>query len=163
MQNMDTEKARFMAAYDFLRQQSVCDTNRIAAIGYCFGGGVVLQAARFGIPLTGVVSFHGSLATQMPARPGQVRAKILVCTGDSDKFNSAETVQNFRREMDSAGADYRVIVYPGAQHSFTNPDADSLGRINNIPIGYNAAADKQSWADMQDFFKRIFPEKSSTM
>jgi len=155
MQNMETARARFTAAYDLLRQQPTCDTTQIAAIGYCFGGGVVLQMARLGLPLAGVVSFHGSLATQSPARAGQVKAKILVCNGAADQFTTAEQIETFKKEMDSAGVDYRFVSYPGAKHSFTNPDADSFAQKYNMPLAYNEAADKQSWADMQEFFKRI--------
>jgi dienelactone hydrolase len=153
---METAKARFTAAYDLLRQQPACDTAQIAAIGYCFGGGVVLHMARFGLPLAGVVSFHGSLATQNPAQPGRVKAKVLVCNGAADQFTTADQINTFKKEMDGAGVDYRFVSYPGAKHSFTNPEADSFGQKYNLPLAYNEAADKQSWVDMQEFFRRIF-------
>jgi dienelactone hydrolase len=158
MQNMGTAKARFTAASTLLARQEVCDPQRIAAIGYCFGGGVVLQMARLGLPLAGVASFHGSLATASPAQPGQVKARVLVCNGADDKFIPPGLIESFKKEMDSAGVDYRFINYPGALHGFTNPEATALGEKFNIPLAYNEAADKQSWTDLQEFLKRVFPQ-----
>ena len=92
----------------------------------------------------------------MPTQPGVTKAKILVCHGAADKFVSADEVKNFRNNLDSAKVDYQFIAYPDAVHAFTNPDATALGKKFNIPIEYNEAADKKSWADMQAFFKSIF-------
>jgi dienelactone hydrolase len=156
MKNMDVAKARFMAALDFLKQQPTADPDQIAAIGYCFGGGVVLQMAREGVDLKGVVSFHGSLATKEPAKPGTVKAKILVFQGGDDQFVTTEQVEKFKQEMKEAGADFHVVVYPGAKHSFTNPEADAYAKKFNLPLGYNAEADKESWSEMQKFFNGIF-------
>jgi dienelactone hydrolase len=147
---------RFQAAMQVLLQHPSVDPQHIAAIGYCFGGGVVLQMARQGIDLDAVVSFHGSLATDTPAAPGFVKARILACTGADDKMVPPEQVQAFKIEMENAGADYRIISYPDAKHSFTNPGADIYAEKFNIPVGYNAAADRKSWQDMQDFLKDIF-------
>ncbi len=158
MQNIGTAKARFSAASSLLERQEVCDPQRIAAIGYCFGGGVVLHMARLGLPLAGVASFHGSLATASPAQPGQVKAKVLVCNGADDKFIPAELIESFKKEMDSAGVDYRFINYPGALHAFTNPEATAMGEKFKLPLAYNEAADKQSWMDLQEFLKRVFPK-----
>jgi dienelactone hydrolase len=105
-----------------------------------------------------VVSFHGVLATDSPAKPGSVKAKILVLTGADDKFVPPEQVEAFRKEMQAAGADFRIISYPGALHAFTNPEADGYAKKFNMPIGYNADADKKSWAEMKAFFKDIFRE-----
>ena len=150
--------ARFQAGLDLLKQQAQTDPNKIAAIGYCFGGGVVLNAARQGVPLAGVVSFHGALATTTPATPGSVKAKILVEHGAQDSMITADNVATFKAEMDKAGADYKFVSLAGAKHGFTNPDADRLGHGDHggPDIGYNKAADEQSWADMQAFFKKIF-------
>lgn len=150
--------ARFKAGLDLLKQQPQTDPNKIAAIGYCFGGGVVLNAARQGLPLLGVVSFHGALATTTPATPGSVKAKILVEHGAMDSMITAENVTAFKAEMDKAGADYQFVSLAGAKHGFTNPDADRLshGDHGGPDIGYNKAADESSWADMQAFFKKIF-------
>jgi len=154
--NIELSRQRFMAALDLLKQQRWTDANNIAAIGYCFGGGVVLQMAREGVDLDGVVSFHGSLATDHPAQPGRVKARILVATGADDPFNPPEAVKAFEEEMKHAGADFRIISYPGAKHSFTNPDADALGKRFNLPLEYNKEADEESWAEMRSFFKTIF-------
>jgi dienelactone hydrolase len=151
MQNMPLQKKRFLAALEVLWQHSSVDTKRIAAIGYCFGGSVVLQIARSGIDLAGVVSFHGGLSTSEPAQPGAVQAKILVCHGSDDEFIPPEQVALFRNEMQKARADFRIINYEGAKHSFTNPDADVYAKKFNIPIGYDADADKKSWAGMREF------------
>lgn len=156
MKNMDQAKKRFLAALDVLKKHKTVDPDRIGAIGYCFGGSVVLEMARQGVDLDGVVSFHGGLDLKTPAKPGTIKAKVLVCHGADDKFVSAEQVEKFKKDMKDAGADVQIIVYPGAKHGFTNPGADELGKKGNIPIAYNAEADKKSWADMQAFFKKVF-------
>lgn len=155
MKNFDVARARFMAGEDFLKKQPTVDPDRVAAIGYCFGGGVALNMARQGADLKGVVSFHGSLAAVKPAEPGAVKAKVLVLHGGDDKFTSPEQVAAFKQEMTAAGADYRFIVYPGAMHSFTNPNATSYGKKFNIPLAYNGKADKESWQEMKTFFADI--------
>lgn len=153
--NMELAKAKFSAGMELLKNQKTTDPGKIAAIGYCFGGGVVLQMAREGFDLAGVVSFHGGLATQNPAQPGKVKAKMLVCNGADDSFVPAEQIQTFRDEMDSAKVDYQFINYAGAVHSFTNPDADKVGKKFNMALGYNAAADQKSWSDMKQFLETI--------
>ena len=156
MQNMHLGRERFMAALDLLRQHETVDTDRIAAIGYCFGGSVVLEMARSGMDLDGVVSFHGGLSTKEPAQPGEVKAKILVCNGADDQFIPPEQIDAFREEMQKARADFRIISYEGAKHSFTNPDADSYAKKFDLPLAYNAGADKKSWSNMQKFLRTIF-------
>ena len=156
MKNFDTAKARFIAAEEFLKKQPTVDSGRIAAIGYCFGGGIVLNMARQGADLKGVASFHGSLSAVKPAAPGAVKAKILVLHGAEDKFITPEQIEVFKQEMKEAGADFRFIAYPGAMHSFTNPDADKLGKQFNLPLAYNEEADKKSWEDSGKFLKAIF-------
>lgn len=156
MQDMPTAKARFEAGLKFLKAQSQTDVNKIAAIGYCFGGGVVLRMAVAGEDLAGVVSFHGSLPTDSVANPEQVEAKLLVCNGADDKFVPAEQIDAFKNAMTAAGIYYKFINYPEAVHAFSNPDADSLGKKFNMPIAYNKQADEQSWADMEKFFTEIF-------
>jgi len=156
MKNFEVAKTRFLASEDFLKKQPTVDPKKIGAIGYCFGGGIVLNMARQGADIAGVASFHGNLTAIKPAEPGMVKAKIRVYTGADDKFIPAETVASFKKEMTDAKADFKVIVYPGAIHSFTNPDATKLGKKYNLPLAYNAKADKESWEDMKTFFKMIF-------
>lgn len=156
MQNMAGAKARFTAALDLLKKHGTVDASRIAAIGYCFGGGVVLHMARLGLDLKGVASFHGSYGTQTPAEKGKVKAAVLVCHGADDPFSTAEQVEALKQEMQNAGVDFQFIAYAGAKHSFTNPDADANGKKFDLPLAYNKAADEKSWADMQTFFKKIF-------
>jgi dienelactone hydrolase len=156
MKNFDTGKARFIAAEDFLKKQPTVDPTQIAAIGYCFGGGVVLNMARQGVDLKGVASFHGGFAAVKPAQPGGVKAKILVLHGADDKFVTPEQIEAFKKEMKDAGADLRFIAYPGAIHSFTNPDADEYAKKFNLPLGYNAKADKESWEELRKFLGMIF-------
>ncbi|HEU4553515.1 MAG TPA: dienelactone hydrolase family protein [Chitinophaga sp.] len=149
-------KSRMDAALAQLKTYSQTDTSRLAAIGYCFGGAVVLNAAKLGEPLKGVVSFHGTLAGGAPANKDLLKAKILVCHGADDPFVSAADVAAFKKGLDSIGADYTFKAYPGALHAFTNPEATALGKKFNMPIAYNAAADTASWNDMKTFFGRIF-------
>lgn len=158
MKNIDAAKARFMAAMDLLKQEPTVDATRIAAIGYCFGGGVVLYMARQGVDLKGVASFHGSLNAIKPAQPGTVKAKILVLNGGDDKFITPEQIEAFKQEMKAAGAHFQFISYPGAVHSFSNPEATELGKKFNMPIAYNANADKKSWNELKEFLKTIFRE-----
>jgi len=155
-ENMPLAKARFMAALDQLKANPLTDGNRLAAIGYCFGGGIVLEMARRGVDLKGVASFHGSLATGEPAKPGAVKARIMVFNGEADPFTTQKQIDAFKSEMDKAGAHYAFINYPGAKHAFTNPDATALGKKFQLPLAYNAKADKDSWRRMQQFFKDLF-------
>jgi dienelactone hydrolase len=159
MSNLSTMETRFNAAMDVLKNDGHVDPSQIAAIGYCFGGGVVLGMAREGADLKAVVSFHGSLATQHPAEKGKVKAKILVCNGASDKFNPPDVIKKLKEEMKTAGADFKFVNYPGAIHSFTNPASTALGKKFNMPIAYNEKADKESWAEMQKLFKKVFKKR----
>ena len=156
MKNFEVTKARFMAAFDFLKGQPTVDPSRIAAIGYCFGGGIVLNMARQGVDLKGVASFHGGLAAVKPVQPGSVRAKILVLNGGADQFITPEQIEAFKQEMKAAGADFQFISCPGALHSFTNPEATELGKKFNMPIAYDAQADKESWSEMKRFLTKIY-------
>lgn len=153
--NPDLARARIQAAVIKLKEYPETDETNMACIGYCFGGSMSLNAAKMGMDFKGVVSFHGGLAG-VPAEEGVTKAKILVCHGGADKFISDAELKNFRHNLDSVHADYKFISYPGAVHAFSNPEATALGKKFKIPIEYNAAADKKSWADMQTFFKTIF-------
>ncbi|MDP2143004.1 MAG: dienelactone hydrolase family protein [Gallionella sp.] len=153
--NKPVAKARFEAAMKLLRKQHNVDGGRLAAIGYCFGGSVVLNMAREGEALRGVASFHGGLGTDTPAQRGRVKAQVRVYTGADDKMIPAAQVDAFRQEMENAGVNYQVVSYPGVLHSFTNPDADEYAKKFNLPVAYNAEADKDSWAQLQAFLAEV--------
>lgn len=154
--NMEAGKKRFIAAREILESHDTTDDERTAAIGYCFGGNVVLQMARQGMDLDGVASFHGNLSTQNPAGPGDIESRILVLHGADDSLVPAEQVDAFKSEMEAAGADMKFIAYEGAMHSFTNPGATAVGEANNMPLAYNEEADRQSWAELETFLGEIF-------
>jgi dienelactone hydrolase len=156
--NPNLAKSRLEGAERKLRSYNQADINRVAAIGYCFGGSMVLNAVKMGMDFKGVVSFHGGLQG-VPASKGKVKAKVLVCHGADDKFVSAEDVKAFRLNMDTAQVRYLFKVYPGATHAFTNPDATANGKKFNLPIAYNEAADKASWEDMRRFLRDVFYKK----
>lgn len=153
--NPQMGKDRIDAALAKIKNYPQADTNNIAAIGYCFGGAQVLNAARLGENFKGVVSFHGNLVG-VPADKNLLKAKVLVCHGEADKFVTKEEVAKFKKQMDSIGAVYTFKSYANATHAFTNPGATEKGKQFNMPIEYNAAADKASWNDMKDFFGQIF-------
>ena len=147
---------RFGAAYEILRSHATTDPERTAAIGYCFGGMIVLNAARMGFDLDGVVSFHGNLSALEAPGPGMKRVKVRAFNGADDSFVSADAIVAFKAEMEAAGVDYEFTNYPGAVHSFTNPGATAVGEQFGLPLAYNAAADGDSWMQTQHFFDKIF-------
>jgi dienelactone hydrolase len=153
--NMKAGEARFKAAYDLLASRPEVDGSRIAAIGYCFGGSTVLHMARIGMPLRGVVSFHGALGSFHKPAPGSVKAKVLVCHGADDGLISKDETSGFKQEMDHAKADCQFVAYPNAKHSFTNPEATENGKRFGIPLAYEAEADRRSWEDMKQFLARV--------
>jgi dienelactone hydrolase len=153
MSKPDVAAARFNAALAQLKQDSHVDPEKIAAFGYCFGGGVALAMARAGADLDAVVTFHGALATQNPAKPGAVKPRILVLTGAADPMVPPAQVEAFKAEMKAAGASAEVVSYPGVKHSFTNPGADKVGMDG---LSYDAAADKNSWAKAMTFLSDVF-------
>ncbi len=148
-------KSRVDAGIRKIKEFPVTDTGKIAAIGYCFGGAMVLNVARLGDDLKGVVSFHGSLVGT-PARKDLLKSKVLVCNGADDTFIKPEEIARFKKQMDSIGADYTFKSYPGAIHAFTNPNSTEVGKKFNLHIAYQPAADTASWNDMQAFFNRVF-------
>ena len=148
-------KDRLEAALAKAKTYPQADTSQTAAIGYCFGGSMVLNAAKLGSDLDGVVSFHGGLEG-VPARKDLLKAKILVCHGAADSFVPQSQVDAFRKSLDSIGATYTFKAYPDATHAFTNPEATRKGEQFKMPIKYNAAADSASWNDMKAFFATIF-------
>lgn len=138
-----------------LKGYSQTDANNVAAIGYCFGGFVALNYAKLGADLKGVVSFHGGMGGVQVDKK-LLKAKVLVCHGASDSFVPQKDVDAFKHKLDSAGMDNTFKIYPNATHAFTNPAATETGKKFNIPIAYNADADRDSWNDMKMFFGKIF-------
>ena len=136
-------KKHIDAAIEKIRTYPQTDESKIGAIGYCFGGFVVLNAAKLGAELKGIVTFHGGLQGVKPDK-NLVKAKILVCHGGADEFENPNV------------ADYIFKIYPGATHAFSNPNATEVGKKFNMPVKYNAAADTASWNDMKAFFKKVF-------
>lgn len=153
-------QSRFDAARSTLAKHSTVDAKRIGAIGFCFGGSVVLDMARTGRDLAGVAAFHAGLgASGDKAAPGKVKAKVLVLNGADDPFIKPDSVDAFKKEMEEAKVDYRYVNYPGAVHAFTNPEATAKGKQFNLPLAYQAEADQQSKAEMAKFFKGLFGKK----
>ncbi len=149
----DLMRARIRAGLDELLKRDDVDPARVAAIGYCFGGTTVLELARSGAPIAGVVSFHGGLDAPKPAAKGDMKAKVLVLHGADDPFVKPEEVAGFEKEMRDSGADWQMTSYGGAVHSFTNPDA---GNDNSRGAAYNETADRRSWRAMKDFLAELF-------
>jgi len=146
---------RLLAGLEVLKADERTNPSRLAVIGYCFGGTGALELAREGIPLAGVVSFHGGLAADegLEIQPGKIPARILVLHGAIDPYVPAAEVEAFGKEMTAAGADWRLVMYGGAVHSFTQKSAgDDLTKGS----AYNAQADERSWEDMKSFFAEIF-------
>jgi dienelactone hydrolase len=135
-------QSSFNAARDALAKHASVDPKRIGAIGFCFGGSVVLDMARVGADLAGVAAFHAGLGTSTPAAPGKVKAKVLVQNGADDPFIKPDSVEGFKKEMGMANVNYHYIDYPGAVHAFTNPEATEAGKKFNLSLAYNAKADK---------------------
>ena len=154
--NREVAHQRFMAGHALLSKHPRVQSGQIAAIGYCFGGAVVLGMAMAGVDLDGVVSFHGGLPEE-PVKPGnQVKAKILVLNGAADPLVTQETIQKFQANLDAAGADWVFVDYGGAKHSFSNPDADKAGME---ALAYHEPTDRRSWRAMLDFFTELFAAK----
>jgi dienelactone hydrolase len=157
MKSPETMQARFDAARAVLMKHPTVDPDRIAAIGFCFGGSVVLNMARAGEDLDAVVAFHAGLGAAGPqAESGKVKAKVLVLNGAADPFVKPDSVDAFKKEMQAARVDLRYVEYPGAVHAFTNPDATAKGKQFNLPLAYDAQADAQSKAEMRKFLSAAF-------
>jgi len=146
-------RSRANAGLVVLQQNPLTDSQRIAAIGYCFGGGTVLELARSGANIAGVASFHGNLDTPDPNDAENIKSKVLVLHGADDPRVPDEQVTAFETEMRQADVDWQLVAYGGAVHSFTNPEA---GNDPSKGSAYNEAADKRSWAAMKQFFVEIF-------
>jgi len=146
-------RRRARAGLDTLTGSELCDPKRVAAMGYCFGGGCALELARSGAPVVGTVSFHGNLDTPDPADAKNIRGPILVCHGADDPHVTSEQVLAFEQEMRAAKVDWELIAYGNAVHAFTQPGA---GNEPSRGAAYNAKADRRSWQAMQDFYKEVF-------
>jgi dienelactone hydrolase len=146
-------RLRVNAGLAQLKKNELVDTQRLAAIGYCFGGTAVLELARSGAALNGVVSFHGGLDSPTPADGKNIHCKVLVCHGADDPFEKTEDLAAFEKELRDAKVDWRLIKYGGAVHSFTQPMA---GNDNSKGAAYNERADQRAWLDMKNFFAEIF-------
>jgi dienelactone hydrolase len=146
-------RGRLQAGLAELAAHELVDPARCAAIGYCFGGGGVLELARDGADVAGVVSFHGSLDTPLPAQEGEVRAKVLVCHGAVDPYVPMAQVEGFVQEMEAAGVDYQLVMYADAVHAFTQKEA---GDDPSTGAAYQAAADRRSWEHLRVFFAELF-------
>ena len=153
MKDPKVMEGRFNAAQTQLARHPSVDPARIGAVGYCFGGAVVLNMARAGADLVAVAGFHASLGLNTPApAPGTVKAKILVLNGADDPFVKREQYEALKKDFDAAKAEYRVIEYPGAVHAFTNPEATELGQKFNLPLRYDAQVDRDAKAEALQFF-----------
>jgi len=147
---------RLRAAYETLRDDPLVDPDRIGAMGYCLGGALSLHMGRIGVPLRGVVSFHGALTRAHVAKKGEFKPAVLICHGEADALVPTEDQVAFRKEMDELGVDYQFNAYPGAKHGFTNPEATDKGKKYNLPLAYDERTDRQSWEDMKTFWAKVF-------
>ncbi len=146
-------RARADAGLEILKNHPLADPQKLAAIGYCFGGTTVLELARGGADLRGVVSFHGGLSTPNPADAKNIKGKVLVFHGADDPYVSSEEVKAFQEEMRNASADWQMVTFGNSVHSFTVPEA---GDDPSKGAAYNEHADWRSWQAMQQFFNEIF-------
>ena len=151
--NRQLMRQRAIVSLDQLKAHRLTDAERVAAIGYCFGGGAALELSRSGADLRGIVSFHGNLDTPNPNDAKNIKSKILVLHGADDPFVPKESIDAFQQEMRNAGVDWQMVYYSNAVHAFTNP---ASGNDNSRGAAYNEAADKRSYRAMIDFFNEIF-------
>lgn len=152
--NVDVWQERAMLGLEQLKSHPGVDANKLAAIGYCFGGATVMQMAYTGTDeLKGVVSFHGSLPPAPESAEGKIKSKILAAHGAADPFVPAEKVTTFQQSLNEAGADWEMDIYSNTRHGFTNKGASEYGME---ALQYSAVADQRSWNSMQNFFKEIF-------
>lgn len=156
MKNPAVMEQRFKAARDQLAKQASVNPQKIGAVGYCFGGAVVLNMARSGADLAAVAGFHASLGLNTPApAPGAVKAKILILNGADDPFVKREQYDALKKDFDAAKADYRIVEYPGAVHAFTNPEATEMGKKFNLPLKYDAKVDQEAKAEADKLFATL--------
>lgn len=155
--NLPEATARFNAAIDLLKAHESVDSEKIAAIGYCFGGSVALTMANSGADLDAVAAFHSGVT--LPIMPNdKLKARVLVCNGEDDTFIPKEAITAYKSAMDSIGANYEYISYPGVVHSFTSKEADVNGEKFNLPLKYDAEADQKSWTSLQQLLNEVFTD-----
>jgi dienelactone hydrolase len=153
-------RSRFAAARRVLAAHHAVDPTRVAAVGFSMGGRVVLQMARAGENLAGVASIYGTLETPDPARAELMRARVLIIHAEGDPFVKPDSIPAFRREMEAAKVDYRLVAFPGVKHGFANPMATERGRTYNLPIGYDMEADRKARAELFGFLSEVFAKPS---
>ncbi len=145
---------RAKAGLDTLAAQPEVNADQLAAIGFCYGGKVVLDLARSGAPLKAVATFHATLAPKAPAVEGQIQGEILVLHGELDSMVTLDDVASFREEMHAAKVDHEVIIFEDAKHGFSNPLADERAKANGVDLGYNLEAERQGLDAMYDLLER---------
>lgn len=150
----DTIVNRAQAGLDTLAAQPEVNPTQLAAIGFCYGGKVVLDLARSGAPLKAVATFHATLAPKAPAVEGQIQGEILVLHGELDSMVTLDDVASFREEMHAAKVDHEVIIFEDAKHGFSNPLADERAKANGVDLGYNLEAERQGLDAMYDLLER---------
>lgn len=148
-------RQRANLALEEIRENEFVDNKNIAAMGYCFGGGVALELARSGADINGAISFHGNLDTPIPDDAKNIKGKILICHGADDKSVTFDSMTKFIDEMKSSSVNYEIDIYGGAVHAFTNPNS---GSDPSHGVAYNRQADDRSWQKLNDFFREIFSE-----
>ena len=152
-------KDKYDKALEYVVNHEKCDPKKVAGIGYCYGGIVLLNMARLGADLKGVAVFHGGLKAYVPLmEKGKFKGKVLICNGEADPLISKEEIDAFKKEFDEAGVPYKFINYPDAKHAFTNPKSTFIAQRTGLPFGYNEKADKESWAELVEFLKDIFSD-----
>ena len=150
----DTIVNRAQAGLDTLAAQPEVNPTQLAAIGFCYGGKVVLDLARSGAPLKAVATFHATLAPKAPAVEGQIQGEILVLHGELDSMVTLDDVASFREEMHAAKVNHEVIIFEDAKHGFSNPLADERAKANSVDLGYNPEAERQGLDAMYDLLER---------
>lgn len=158
IENMDAGRQRFEAALELLKGHRTVDSSKTGAIGYCFGGGVVLHMARMGMDLDVVASFHGSLPLAIAPGVDKVGTRVAVYNGEADSFIPAEAIEEFKAEMEKTGAHYYFVQLPGALHGFSNPMATTNGEKYGLPLRYSQLADEVSWNHMRMVFDEVFAD-----
>jgi dienelactone hydrolase len=157
MKNQQSAIARFKAAYQRLTEHPMTATDKISAVGYCFGGSVIITMAKSSMPLDAIAAFHTGVET--PGNASEASGtQMLIQNGENDPFVSKESVEKFKAQMDDAGVKYEYVEYPNTVHAYTNPDATKMGEKFDLPLEYNEESDRKSWNKMKSFFGQVYPE-----